>query len=62
MYEQVGNSYKDLEIIQKESCSNFWAEKYNNLYKNSLEWVQQQIRTRRERKSGNLQIELLKKV
>lgn len=29
MYEQVGNSYKDLEIIQKESCSNFWAEKYN---------------------------------
>ena len=27
--EQVGNSYTDLEIIQKESNSNFWAEKYN---------------------------------
>ena len=48
------------EIIKRKQ--KFWAEKYNNLYKNSLEGVQQQIRTRRERKSGNLQIELLKKV
>ena len=42
MYEQVGNSYKDLEIIQKES-SNFWAENTIAEIKNSLENVQQKI-------------------
>ena len=43
MYEQVGNSYKDLEIIQKKSSSNFWAENTIAEIKNSLENVQQKI-------------------